>query len=109
MRLSSDLKVDPAGFAKYYQLRQEGLDNLTAGFVEFNFEHTPTAEGGSLLIRVIDSGSGFDYDDDDDVLKAGDGNFHGRGLPLVASLCKYARHRGSGNQFEALFQWQREI
>jgi len=108
MRLSSDLKVDPKGFAKYYQMRQEGLDNLTAGFVEFNFEHTPTAEGGSLLIRVMDSGSGFDYDDDG-VVKAGDGNFHGRGLPLVASLCEYARHRGSGNQFEALFEWQREI
>jgi len=108
MQLSSELKVDPRGFAKYYQMRQDGLDNLQEGFVEFGFEHTPTAEGGSLLIRVADSGTGFDFDDEV-IAPAAKGNFHGRGLPLVASLCSYARHKGCGNQIEALFEWQREI
>jgi hypothetical protein len=108
MRLSSALKVDPAGFEKYYQQRQDGLDNLTEGFVEFGFEHTPTAEGGALLIRVVDSGTGFDFDGDG-IVKAANGNLHGRGLPVVASLCRYVRHQGCGNQIEALFEWQREI
>jgi anti-sigma regulatory factor (Ser/Thr protein kinase) len=108
--LSSTLKGDPAGFVKYYEERQRALDNLKTGFVEFVFEHVPQDDGGLLTISVVDSGKGFEFDDNDDNKEDNEPNnsLYGRGLPLIASLCRYVRHHGCGNQVEALFEWQRE-
>jgi CheY-like chemotaxis protein len=110
MGLSSTLKGDPAGFVKYYEERQRALDNLKTGFVEFVFEHVPQDDGGLLTISVVDSGKGFEFDDNDDNKEDNEPNnsLYGRGLPLIASLCRYVRHHGCGNQVEALFEWQRE-
>lgn len=58
--LDSSLKRDAAGFALYYQQRSERLEALQDGFVRVHLQVQPRGAGGSLLIRVEDSGKGFD-------------------------------------------------
>ncbi|MCB1645974.1 MAG: fused response regulator/phosphatase [Pseudomonadales bacterium] len=105
--LSSRLKASPEGFASYYEERQKRLASLQEGFVEFEFVHTPLPDGGELIIRVMDSGKGFNYQKHN-TNDTGDEDFHGRGIPLVSSLCQNLRYVGCGNQVEACFEWRRE-
>jgi len=58
--LDSSLKRDAAGFALYYQQRNDRLEALQDGFVRVHLQVRPRGEGGCLLIRVEDSGKGFD-------------------------------------------------
>ncbi len=105
--LDSNLKSDPSGFAEYYQKREAALDQLADGFVKFSFEHHPTLEGGSLKLRVQDSGKGFNYCNE--VKKqTPDSGFHGRGIALIRDLCNQIHYLGSGNEVEAVFVWQQE-
>ena len=105
--LDSKLKSDPSGFADYYQQRESALETLHDGFVEFTFEHKPTADGGSLYVQVQDSGAGFEFSNE--VQKPSpDGGFHGRGIPLIRNLCKRIHYVGDGNAVEAEFEWRQE-
>ena len=105
--LKSNMKSNPAGFIEYYRKRTEALLELEKGFVQFVFEHSSTANGGLLRLLVEDSGEGFEYcngatqdlDDDD---------FHGRGIPLLRTLCRKVQFKGRGNEVEAVFEWQSE-
>jgi CheY-like chemotaxis protein len=107
MGLSSALKSDPSGFAEYYQRRETTLEQLKEGYVEFGFEHQSTSDGGCLVVCVVDSGNGFEYDNEGCTESPGEG-FHGRGIPLLSSLCQRIHYVGSGNSVEAVFQWQQE-
>ena len=54
-------KNSAQGFAKYYALRHERLNDLVEGYVRFDIQHQPNEQGGKLILQVTDSGNGFDY------------------------------------------------
>lgn len=58
-----------------------------------------------LVIRVTDSGPGFDFSD---YLRQGEsGTAHsGRGIRMVRSLCESVRYRDPGNRVEVVHAWQ---
>jgi anti-sigma regulatory factor (Ser/Thr protein kinase) len=64
-------------------------------------EHLPNETGGELLIRVTDSGKGFDID----AIKTDKNEFSGRGLALIDSLCKDITFSNSGRQVDVTFEW----
>lgn len=104
--LDSAKKSSVAGFGEYYAQREEVLDQLTKGFVRFEFRCFGDVTGGSLSIKVIDSGPGFDYAKYEKNMD--DSAYHGRGLPLLRSLCKSLEYQGCGNEVEAIFEWVSE-
>lgn len=70
-------------------------------------EYTPLADGGKLVVRVEDSGPGFNYLRTFLAL-ADNLTYSGRGIPLVRSLCSDLTYRGRGNRVEAVYQWTKE-
>lgn len=108
--LSSELKSSPEGFAEYYRLRKEGLEQLTEGWVTIDFEHKLEGDGGLLTIRFTDSGNGFVEEDKVSKTKAGHlhPNYYGRGLQLINSVCEQLNINVPGNQIEAVFRWSLE-
>ncbi len=101
--LDSSLKASPEGFAEYYQTRIARLETLREGYVRFGIEHQPTADGGRIIMRLNDSGEGFDWRAYEAKLKL-DG-YSGRGLPLIRSLCESFEYEGNGNTVCAVYKW----
>ncbi len=105
--LDSKLKSTPQGFSEYYQLRAKCLEQSGRGFVRFHFSHATADDGGSLTIRVTDSGPGFDHAakiGGDQPLKG----YSGRGIPLIRTLCRSLQYLGNGNQVEVVFCWDND-
>ncbi|RZA04402.1 MAG: response regulator [Moraxellaceae bacterium] len=102
--LSGDIKKTPEGFTDYYTQREKRLNEITTGFVHIYFAYSSNIEGGSLTLRVEDSGQGFDY-------KSRQGKelqitgYSGRGIGIVEKLCKTVRYYGCGNKVEVVFVW----
>ena len=103
--LDSRLKRDVEGFAHYYQQRNERLASLQSGFVRVSLQIEPVGAGGRLVIRVEDSGKGFDVDRvmarplDIDRLS-------GRGVSLVRQLCPAAHWGPDGRSATVEFSWE---
>ena len=104
LNLDSTMKSTPHGFMEYYTKRQENLANLQEGQIKITFEHTPLDNGGKLLIRIEDTGAGFDYCNALPRLKENMA-LSGRGLPLVHLLCEDVSHFDKGNVVEAVYSW----
>ncbi|NIB43203.1 fused response regulator/phosphatase [Pseudomaricurvus alkylphenolicus] len=102
--LSSELKHTPEGFAEYYQQRQQRLDTLEEGTVAFSMDHRVLGDGGELILKVTDSGTGFDHQNNIDNPHKRVG-YSGRGIPLIRTLCHSLRYIGTGNQVEVVFRW----
>ncbi len=107
--LDSNLKKDPAGFASYYQMRQQRLEDLdTHAYVNISIEHRLTGDNeGDLIFRFEDSGKGFDYASK---LVAVDGKsqnlgYCGRGIPLIRSLARTFEYLGAGNIVQVIYHW----
>lgn len=105
--LSSELKSSTEGFTKYYQLREERMQNIGDGSVCFVFDHSPVENGGKLVIQVIDSGDGFDYKEKEDSDFKAQG-YSGRGIPLIRSICESLKYSGNGNTVEVTLRWDAE-
>ena len=106
--LDSQLKTDAEGFKQYYALRAERLQQLDGQTIRVSVRHHPEEGGGLLVIRVEDSGQGFDFRKLDlNVPKSS--LYSGRGLPLVASLCERLEFFATGNIVEAHYRWRSEI
>ena len=103
--LNSELKATATGFMEYYEERTRLLAELDSGYIRFNFRHTPKSEGGVLVIRLEDSGKGFNYKEK---LKLNIQRcaYSGRGLPLVQSLSDSMEYLGTGNAVEVTYVWQ---
>ena len=56
------------------------------------------------MIRVNDSGPGFEFGDGLIALDANTG-YSGRGIALVRSLCNEVLFTGGGNNVEAIYKW----
>ena len=110
MGLSSELKSSSAGFAEYYQKRQENLESLNDCFVEFELEHKPLECGGVLDMLVRDSGKGFEFSNEpkSEVELGKSGTYCGRGIPLVKTLCRSVLHSEGGCAVSVVFEWRIE-
>lgn len=103
--LSSGLKQDAEGFKRYYQLRSERLHALADDVsIRVTIEVESMERGGLLRLRMKDSGPGFDFS-----AQGGDGGvptYYGRGLKLLASLCRRVEYFPPGNEVLVEFTWQ---
>ncbi|CAI8896392.1 ATP-binding SpoIIE family protein phosphatase [Pseudomonas zeae] len=105
--LDSSLKRDAAGFARYYQQRNDRLEALQDGFVRVHLQVQPQGEGGRLVIRVEDSGKGFDVAR---VMERPlDGiRLSGRGVSLIRQLGHNASWSDEGRSARVEFSWEVE-
>ena len=103
--LDSSLKRDLSGFTRYYQQRNTRLDELQDGFVRVHLQVTPQGEGGCLVIRVEDSGKGFDVGR---VLArpVDPVRLSGRGVSLIRQLGRNASWSDDGRSARVEFFWE---
>ena len=104
--LDSSLKSDPAGFAMYFQEREKRLANISDGHVIFHLAIEQNEDIRSIMVRVEDSGEGFDFEN----LSLPDPDSHiglsGRGILLVKNLCESLTYIGKGNISVAIYSWK---
>ena len=107
LALDSSLKRDAAGFARYYEQRNARLEVLQDGYVRVHLQIRPQGAGGCLVIRVDDSGKGFDVAR---VMERPlDGvRLSGRGVSLVRQLGRNARWSDEGRSAHVEFFWEVE-
>ncbi|WP_433741474.1 ATP-binding SpoIIE family protein phosphatase [Pseudomonas putida] len=103
--LDSSLKRDVAGFARYYKQRNKRLDELQDGYVRVHLQVTPQGEGGRLVIRVEDSGKGFDVER---VMERplDPVRLSGRGVSLIRQLGRNANWSDDGRSARVEFFWE---
>jgi len=107
LRLDSALKEGAGGFGVYYKEKESRLSQLKEGSIKVHFQHTVISSGGQLMIRVEDSGPGFDFEYY--LRQVGENpRAHGRGLVLISSLCESLAYSGTGNIAEASYVWKLE-
>jgi two-component system, HptB-dependent secretion and biofilm response regulator len=104
LRLDSNLKSQPAGFDEYYSLRTTRLSALKDGRISVDISNMPRDNGGRLIVRVEDSGAGFDFARSPARLEEMRA-LGGRGIALVRSLSKTLRYENRGNVVEATYHW----
>ena len=102
--LDSNLKADPVGFEAYFQTRERRLASLDSGYVIFNLSVEQESARRSILLRIEDSGMGFDFENQAP-LKPRETAFSGRGLLLIRDLCESLEFHGKGNIAIARFGW----
>ena len=106
--LDSRLKETPQGFGEYYSERTKRLADLEQGRIEIELTHYKKGAGGCLLIKVKDSGAGFDFEAmTPDDLGVNQGH-SGRGLALIRSICEQIVYSENGTRAEASYVWQNE-
>jgi CheY-like chemotaxis protein len=101
--LDSSLKNSSEGFAQYFKLREKRLLEMN-GTVKVMFSHQPIENGGRLTIRMNDTGEGFDYHSLEPRLSENQ-EYHGRGIPLVNSICESLKYSDNGTRVKAIFEW----
>jgi two-component system, HptB-dependent secretion and biofilm response regulator len=102
--LSGDLKKTPEGFTEYYMRREKLLSEIKTGFVHIYFAYSSNIDGGTLTLRVEDSGPGFDFSARQGKELSITG-YSGRGIGIVEKLCKTVHYYGTGNKVEVVFAW----
>ncbi|MFJ2709967.1 SpoIIE family protein phosphatase [Pseudomonas sp. NPDC087346] len=105
--LDSSLKRDASGFARYYEQRNSRLEALQDGYVRVHLDVKPREKGGCLIIRVEDSGKGFDVSR---VMNRPleDVRLSGRGVSLVRQLGRNASWSDDGRSARVEFFWEIE-
>jgi anti-sigma regulatory factor (Ser/Thr protein kinase) len=103
LQLDSLAKDSTEGFSHYYQIREERLKQLVEGTIRFDLHYKGDVTGGSLIIDVQDSGSGFNHEALDFNIAGGD--YSGRGVYLVAKLCSKFEYKTNGNEVRAIYCW----
>jgi two-component system, HptB-dependent secretion and biofilm response regulator len=105
MGLESTSKQSSEGFDDYYRLRTQALAQLDGGWIRFRCASRSSGNGGSLQLRVNDSGPGFDHRNYLAAECRSAMMLHGRGLRLVMSLCDSILFHECGNDVEVVFCW----
>ena len=101
--LDPALRRTPEGFGKFFSLRQNAMETLEAGWIKVDVQHIPQIEKSMLVIRMEDSGPGFDPSGIDEGTLTGNLACNGRGIQLVRSLCKSLSYNKKGNCAEAVY------
>lgn len=104
--LDSILRSSSEGLAQYYELREKRLSERE-GTVKAMFSHQPVKNGGRLTVRMNDSGEGFDYQKLVSTFSENQ-DYHGRGIPLVNSLCESLEYSENGARVKAVYEWTHE-
>jgi DNA-binding response OmpR family regulator len=116
LKLDSALKSTPAGFSKYYNLREQCLSELKSGFVKINMTHVSKhGRSGIFKLSLEDSGEGFEYPKEshqrplkiNSQVRSADA-LSGRGIPLISSLCDSLKYLGCGNKVIAEIHWPKK-
>lgn len=102
--LHSSMKTTPEGFTEYYERRERLLAELRHGLLRIRLQHDRKDTGGRLIIRIQDSGPGFDLRRLTPAVDANQGH-SGRGIALVRALCHTLTYQGNGNTVEAVYVW----
>lgn len=108
--LDSSLKNSAQGFSEYFKLRSERLNQDISGTISISIDLYSLANGGKVVIKVRDSGKGFDVES---VLKQRINNeqlglnaLSGRGIDLVSKLCETLTYDEFGTSVEASYLWE---
>ena len=104
LELDSTLKNDPAGFEAYFNMREQRLAGLDDGYVVFELSAEQLPARRCILLRIEDSGEGFDISSPPGIHNQGSA-FSGGGLAIVRNLCESLRFEGKGNVALARFSW----
>jgi two-component sensor histidine kinase len=102
--LDSSLKASPDGFEVYFLTRESRLASLDSGYVIFNLSIEQESSRRSILLRIEDSGNGFDFENYIPPMHR-DIALSGRGLMLIRDLCESLEFYGKGNIAVARFGW----
>ena len=100
--LDPSKKKDPMGFVEYHTSREQKLADLKGGRVNIGVELIGRNGNENLVVRVEDSGSGYDYNKTLPSLSENMG-MGGRGVQLVRSVCRELNYHGKGNIVEAVY------
>ena len=109
LELDSSLKDPSAGFVEYFNEREKRLAALTQGFISVYLEYYALKSGGRMLIKIKDSGKGFNVLEKFKKISLVDGNriaLSGRGLALVNELVETLQYHENGSLVEAAYIWQ---
>ncbi|WP_241242350.1 SpoIIE family protein phosphatase [Thalassotalea sp. G2M2-11] len=108
--LDSMMKSSDEGFSQYFSERETRLKHLTVGMIQIDIRYFKVPDGGMFVIKVKDSGEGFDFSTLDDVLNGAEkqsggqkNKFSGRGMHLVAQLCEQIKYHDNGSLVEAWY------
>jgi len=107
LNLNSNLKFSADGFAQFFDLKQQRLEQLSEGSIKLIFTHAPYNNGGKLTIRVQDTGEGFEPKNISSPL-IDNQQYSGRGLELVKTICDSLEYTDGGRQATAVFIWQND-
>jgi serine phosphatase RsbU (regulator of sigma subunit) len=102
--LDSHIKDSPEGFVQYFEERTRRLADLNTGHIRIRFRGQVEAGHGWLLMRIEDSGTGFDHAHWEPP-KTGSNLYGMRGLQVVRGLCKHLQFEGCGNIVQAIYTW----
>ncbi len=104
LQLSSAIKRQEQGFARYYDTRVQRLRELNNGSVRFELDYRATSDSGELTVEVIDTGPGFDYSKQDNQTRE-QAELHGRGISLLRTICSKVEYLGDGNHVRVEYSW----
>lgn len=100
LKLDSSLKQSPEGLIAYYNERERRLESYSLGRIEIDISHQLAVHGGELILRVRDSGVGFDVDR---VSASSADESHGRGLSLVKQLSESITFTENGSCIKVVY------
>lgn len=95
LRLDSQIKESPEGFMRYLELRLERLQQLTSASLRLQLQLRREPDGPLAMIRVEDSGPGFDTSEQQQH-NNGDSK-SGRGLSLIRQHVESIQFFDRGN------------
>lgn len=104
LNLDSSIKNSPDGFAKFFDLKDERVQNLDSGVIKIMFSHEATENGGKLTIRISDTGGGFNPESIFSDIENNE-QFSGRGIMLIKQICDSLTYSNGGRQAIAVFSW----
>jgi hypothetical protein len=102
--LDYSLKHDAVGFVHYFKERNSRLEALGNGPVVFDLCAEQSGNTRCIVMRVEDSGNGFDYRNYSSKAVE-ETRLSGRGILLIKELCKSLTYEGKGNIAVARFEW----
>jgi len=99
--LSSIDKDSDDGFVEYYEKRMDAINTLDNARITINVRFDPTVLHGAVVVRITDSGKGFDYEALNKEMD--DEGTHGRGYLILRELCDSITYSDGGRTVEAVY------
>ncbi len=101
--LDSRLKSQEDGFDKFLTLREERLAALQEALVMVELQRMRQGKQDFLMLRIKDSGPGFDFSKVANCDLSSNLGYAGRGIALVKSLCARLDYLNEGNEVMAIY------